>query len=169
MHHLFLLSLVCRPLFGCATTIGLPVEDRTRVYADDFDTVFKAAVRALHEEGYPLYEVDYLGGVIETGEMFDASRGELSRVLASVSEWEDGTRLTLIYILEDAFDTAAEFLIDCGADHARVRYVARRDPPFVYHCERRVLYWESYHMPSLKKSQVRTYYTNLFTQIEAMM
>ena len=50
MNRVRLLSLLCLPLLGCATTIGLPIEDRTRVFEEDFDTVFKATARALYAE-----------------------------------------------------------------------------------------------------------------------
>ena len=81
----------------------------------------------------------------------------------------DGTHLLLIYVLEDAFETVEEFLADCGVDAYKIRYVARRNPPVVYHCDRRVLYWETYHMPSLSKPLARKYYTDLFTRIEEAM
>ncbi len=169
MNRVRLLSLLCLPLLGCVTTIGLPIEDRTRVYEDDFDTVFKAVARALDEEGYYLVDTDYWGGVIETGELFNADRRELSRVLASVSEWEDGTHLLLIYVLEDAFRTVEAFELDCGPLNFRRRYLYGVKPSFAYICTRKVLYWETYLMPSLAKPKAQKYYNDLFVKIEASM
>ena len=184
MNRVHLLSLLCLPLLGCATTIGLPIEDRTRVYEDDFDTVFEATAHALYAEGYPLFDIDYLGGVIETDELFNAGRGEFSRVLASVSEWDDGTHLLLIYIMEDIYSSVNEALEHCGweairrhspADEARARsgphfpanYQGPSFPAFT--CTYTVTHLQMYRMPILAKSKARKYYDDLFAKIEASM
>ena len=173
MNRVLLLALLSLPLLACATTIGLPLEDRKRVYEEDFDTVFKAAAHTLYREGYDLYDIDYLGGVIETEELFDPDREEFSRVLASVSEWDDGTHLLLIYIMEDIYTTIYEALEHCGWEDIMVRnipaqYQAGR-PARVYICYVTVTYWHVYRMPLLAKSKARQYYDNLFAKIEAAM
>ncbi len=173
MNRVLLLSLWCLPLLGCATTIGLPLEDRKRVYEEDFDTVFKAAAHTLYREGYDLYDIDYLGGVIETEELFDPEREEFSRILASVSEWDDGTHLMLIYIMEDIYSTIHEALEHCGWETIVVRNIPARyqegRPKRVYICYVTVTSWHVYRMPILAKSKARQYYDDLFAKIEAAM
>ena len=196
MNRVVLLSLLGLSLTGCVTTISLPREDRTRVYQDDFDTVFKATAHALHEEGYALFDIDYLGGVIETDELFNAGREEFSRVVASVSEWDDGTHLLLIYYMEDIYLSVEEAIYECGTssivrhalpptpsgsrpeewcgtsallEHAHPVPSQRRPSRIGFTCSDTVVYQETYRMPQLARSKARKYYNDLFSKIEAAM
>ncbi len=179
MKRLLLLPVTGLFLVGCTTTIGLPREDRTRVYQDDFDTVFKAAAGVLRQEGYLLFDIDYLGGVLETDELFDVHREEFTWVQASVSEWEDGTHLLLIYYLEKFYTTVEEAITHCDyAYTARAAYRHKwcgtnthddHKQLLVYTCDVTVTYWDSYLMPKLARSQARAYYDDLFAKVEAAM
>jgi hypothetical protein len=51
---------------GCATTEGLPVEDRRRTFDVEKDSVISAVVSVLTEEGYRIDELDRQAGLIIT-------------------------------------------------------------------------------------------------------
>mgnify|MGYP006919955887 FL=1 len=51
---------------GCATTEGLPVEDRRRTFDAAEDSVVSAVVSVLTEEGYRIDELDRQSGLIIT-------------------------------------------------------------------------------------------------------
>jgi len=53
-------------LVGCATTEGLPVEDRRRAFEVERDSLISAVVTTLSEEGYQIDELDRQTGLIAT-------------------------------------------------------------------------------------------------------
>ncbi|MFB6098930.1 MAG: hypothetical protein ABEK84_07455 [Salinibacter sp.] len=66
MRHAFLLIGLSVVLFACATTEGLPIEDRRRTFEAEKDSVISAIVTTLTEEGYQIEQVDRQTGLIIT-------------------------------------------------------------------------------------------------------
>lgn len=162
-----LLLLLGLSLLGCATTLSLPAEDRTRVYQTDFDVVFKALIKTLIQEGYFLNEIDYWGGVITTAERYDTSRKEISQVLASVSEWDDGTHVRLIYVLDSHFSILHTSQPECGYYTVFRSQAGSPRKHSQYSCTIWIEYTETPYRPTFLKPNARRYYDDLFAKIEA--
>lgn len=90
-------------LVGCATTEGLPVEDRRRLFDAERDSVISAVVTTLTEEGYQVSELDRQTGLIITdtrktfGYLSGLDRTSVTGRVQSVGDQPGGlrSRLTL--------------------------------------------------------------------------
>jgi len=70
-------------LTGCATTYGMPVEERSRAYRADFDVVWEAALAAVDDVELALTETEREHGRIQAragGSIFD-TRGHVLLVV----------------------------------------------------------------------------------------
>ncbi|MFB6247683.1 MAG: hypothetical protein ABEL97_03850 [Salinibacter sp.] len=85
-------------LAGCATTQGLPVEDRRRTFDAPTDTVVSAVVATLTNEGYSIDQLDRAAGLVttDTRKTFGVLSGlDRTSVTAQVDGRGEGARVTL--------------------------------------------------------------------------
>ena len=106
------LSLLSLSLTGCIMIHphNVPARHTTRVYDADFDTVFRAALASLRETGYALIEIDYWGGIIKTAPR-EMRELQYDWVTVSVSEWDDGIHLKLLYAVRSYFHATTSRLV----------------------------------------------------------
>ena len=145
---------------GCTTTHMLPVEDQTRVYDADFDTVFDATVEVLEAEGFELASVSYWDGIIETYARLDPESSQQALVTASVSEWDDGVHLFLVYVVTD-WRSATFTSEECRP--TLCCFPPCNSPCAIYITETTI---DEVYSPMFTRAKARQYYDDLFARVE---